>query len=127
MSYLLDTCALIWLAMGGGKLSDQAKRRISSAAVLYYSPISVWEIARLVAQEKIVLPVSPRDFIADLAKAYDLASLPLTDVITLEAAELPEYHKDPADRFIIATALHENLTVITGDEKFSPYGVRTMR
>ena len=57
MRYLLDTCALIWLGMGGGDLSADAKRRITVASSLYYSSISVWEIARLQKEGKVVIPV----------------------------------------------------------------------
>ena len=44
----------------------------------------------------------------------------------LKAAELPWLHKDPADRFIIATALANNFTVVTSDGNFPRYGVRTI-
>ena len=45
----------------------------------------------------------------------------------VRAAQLPAYHRDPADRIIIATALMRDLTIVTGDEKFPQYGVRTLR
>jgi len=126
MNYLLDTCALIWLGMGGGELSDEAKRRISVASRLYYSPISAWEVTRLKMEGKIVIPHSAETFFADLSDAYGLASLPPTDDTMIRAALLPNHHRDPADRIIIATALMRDLIVITGDEKFSRYGVRTV-
>ena len=44
----------------------------------------------------------------------------------MRAAQLPEHHRDPADRMIIATALMHDLIVVTGDEKFPQYGVRTI-
>lgn len=126
MNYLLDTCALIWLGMGGGALGDRARKRISVAARLYYSSISAWEIARLQQEGKIVLPTTPETFLADLAAEYGLASLPPTDAVMVRAAQLPAHHRDPADRIIIATALMRDLTIVTGDEKFPRYGVRTL-
>ena len=126
MKYLLDTCALIWLGMGGGALGPAARKRISVAAQLCYSSISVWEIARLKGEGKLRIPVAPDVFMSDLVEAYGLTSLPPTDSIMLRAAQLPSHHRDPADRIIIATALVHGLAVVTGDEKFPQYGVRTI-
>ena len=53
-------------------------------------------------------------------------SIPPADDIMIRAAQLPDFHKDPADRIIIATSLAYNLTVVTGDSKFPQYGVRTI-
>ena len=126
MNYLLDTCALIWLGMGGGELTEEAKRRISVATRLHYSSISAWEITRLRQEGKIFLPCSPETFLADLSDAYGLSSLPPDDAVMMRSAQLPNHHRDPADRIIIATALMRDLIVITGDEKFPQYGVRTI-
>ena len=126
MRYLLDTCALIWLGMGGGELSANARRRIAVAAALQYSSISVWEIARLMKEGKVVIPNDAVGFVADLKEQYGVTAIPPTDDIMLRAAHLPDFHKDPADRIIIATALANNLTVVTGDGKFPQYGVRTI-
>ena len=126
MRYLLDTCALIWLGMGGGDLSANAVRRISVASSLHYSSISAWEIARLRKEGKVAIPNDPADFIADLSAMYGLSAIPPDDEIMLRAANLPDFHKDPADRIIIATAFVHNLTIVTGDNKFAQYGVQTL-
>ena len=126
MRYLLDTCAMIWLGMGGGDLSANARRRIASASALHYSSISAWEIARLLKAGKVVIPNDAASFVADLREQYGIIAIPPTDDIMLRAAQLPDFHKDPADRIIIATSLAYNLTVITGDGKFSQYGAKTI-
>lgn len=126
MNLLLDTCALLWLGMGGGDLGPSARRRIEAAPARYYSSISAWELARLAKEGKIELGVPPGDFLSELADQYGLASLPPTDETMLRAAQLPDIHKDPADRIIIATALLRNLPVVTGDARFPQYGVRTI-
>ena len=126
MQYLLDTCALIWLGMGGGDLSADARRRISLASALHYSSISTWEIARLMKENKVFIPNDVAVFVADLKEQYGLAAIPPTDGIMIRAAQLPDFHKDPADRIIIATALANDLTVVTGDGKFAQYGVRVV-
>ena len=125
MNYLLDTCALLWLGMGGGDLSLEAKRRIETAANLFHSSISAWELARLIKEGKIEIGAEPDVFLSDLADQYGLVSIPPTDDIAIRAAQLPDFHKDPADRIIIATALAQNLPVVTGDGRFPQYGVQT--
>jgi len=126
MNYLLDTCALLWLGMGGGELTPEARRRISVAAQLFYSSISLWEITRLQKEGKVVLPNTPEQFIADMIDAYGLSAIPPSDGVMIRAAQLPDHHRDPADRVIIATALMNDLIVVTGDGKFAQYGVRTV-
>lgn len=126
MNLLLDTCALVWLGMGGGELGTAARRRIEAAPALYYSSITAWKLARLAKEGKIELGVPPGDFLSDLADQYGLASLPPTDETMLRAAQLPDIHKDPADRIIIATAQLHNLPVVTGDARFPQYGIRTI-
>ena len=126
MNLLLDTCALIWLGMGGGDLTASARRRLEASPALNYSSISVWELARLVKEGKVELGVDVGDFLSDLVSQYGLVSIPLTDEIAAASAQLPDFHKDPADRIIIATALIRNQTIVTGDGKFAQYGVRTI-
>ena len=126
MSYLLDTCALLWLGMGGGDLSEDARKRISVASALHYSSISAWEIARLQGEGKVVIPNTPDAFLSDLVDQYGLSAIPPTDDIMIRAAQLPMHHRDPADRIIIATSLVHDLIIVTGDEKFAQYGVRTI-
>ena len=61
-----------------------------------------------------------------IKEQYGLAAIPPTDDIMIRAAQLPDVHKDPADRIIIATSLAHDLTIVTGDSKFPQYGVRTI-
>jgi len=126
MNLLLDTCALVWLGMGGGDLTASAKRRIEASPALNYSSISVWEIGRLAKEGKVELGADVGVFISDLVNQYGLVSIPVTDEIAVASAQLPDYHKDHADRIIIATALLRKQTIVTGDGKFAQYGVRTI-
>jgi PIN domain nuclease of toxin-antitoxin system len=61
-----------------------------------------------------------------LTELYGLSAIPPNDDIMLRAANLPDFHKDPADRMIIATALISGMPIVTGDGKFSQYGVKTI-
>lgn len=123
---LLDTCALLWLASGSRNLSKSARAAIADAQVVYVSPVSAWEIAVKVAKGKIVLPCPAREWFDAIVRLYDIDVLKLSYDDMMRAAELPWHHKDPADRFIIATALKNGFTVVTADGNFSKYGVKAI-
>ena len=123
---LCDTCALIWLATGDAKLSRVARNLIRDAELLCFSSISIWEIARKVKAGELEIPVSPAMFADMLVKRYGMKELPLDNAIMLRSSALPEIHKDPADRFIIATALLNDCVIVTGDRRFPEYGVETI-
>ena len=123
---LCDTCALIWLATGDAKLSRVARNVIRDAELLCFSSISIWEIARKVKGGELEIPVSPAMFADMLVKRYGMKELPLDNAIMLRSSALPEIHKAPADRFIIATALLNDCVIVTGDRRFPEYGVETI-
>ena len=123
---LCDTCALIWLATGDARLSRMARAMIRDAELLCYSSISIWEIARKVKAGELEIPVSPTLFAGMLVKQYGMKELSLDNAVMLRSSALPEIHKDPADRFIIATALLNDCVVVTGDHRFPEYGVETI-
>ena len=124
---LVDSCAIIWLATGDRKLSKLARDAMRDAELLCFSSISIWEIARLVKAGDLELPVSPTRLADLLVEQYEMKELPVNNSISLRASALPEIHKDLADRFIIATALLNDFTVVTGDHRFAEYGVETIR
>ena len=120
---LLDTCAIIRLASGAGELSKAAMDEIARAPLAYVSPISLWEIALKVKSGNLVITGEPETFFKDVVENYDLTVLPLSLEVMAKSVNLPEIHKDPADRFIIASALLNGLSVVTTDHRFPEYGV----
>ena len=125
--FLVDTCAIIWLATGDRKLSQYARDAMRDAELLCFSSISIWEIARLVKAGDLEIPVTPVRLTDMLVERYDMKELPINNSIALRSSALPEIHKDPADRFIIATALLNDFAVVTGDHRFAEYGVETIK
>ena len=120
---ILDTCALLWLASGDKKLSRAALKEVNAAAAVYVSTISGFEIAIKVAKGKLKLPHPPQEWFEKVVEHHGLAVLPLELEVCITAAQLPPIHNDPCDRFIIAAAKLNDLTVVTGDEQFEKYGV----
>ena len=123
---LVDSCAIIWLATGDRKLSQFARDAMRDAELLCFSSISIWEIARLVKAGDLEIPVTPVRLADMLVERYDMKELPINNSIALRSSALPEIHKDPADRFIIAKALLNDFAVVTGDHRFAEYGVETI-
>ena len=123
---ILDTCALLWLASGSKKLSRAALKEIDAAPVVYVSAISGFEIALKVARGKLKLPLPPQEWLEKAVAHHGLTLLPLDLANCITAAQLPPIHDDPCDRFIIATAKLNDLTAVTADERFEPYGVRVI-
>ena len=121
---LLDTCAVLWLANGDfKKFSVSTMEALRRTDMLYVSPISEWEISLKWRDGGIDLPMPPRELMRKLMEAYSLSLFPLTEEVMFKATELPNVHRDPADRFIIATAMIGNFCVVTADRRFSQYGI----
>ena len=123
VAMILDTCALLWLASGGGKLSRRTLKEIQESPTVYVCAISGFEIALKAADGKLKLPIPIQEWFKDVIEQHSLTLLQLDLELCIAAARLPDIHKDPADRFIIAAAKLNDLTVVTRDEQFGRYGV----
>ena len=123
MKYLLDTHTLIWLIESSSKVSDNIKERLKIPGnTICLSSVSLWEIAIKTSLRKLDLK-SPFDkLLSDLHKT-DIVILQIEDDYLRKLAALPLIHKDPFDRLIIATALTEELTIVTADNNIQKYDV----
>lgn len=120
---ILDTCALLFLASGDRRLSRHARERLQEEPVRWYCAISSFEIALKHGQGKLDLPLAPLRWLRAVEKRYALTEVVLDSGLCVAAADLPQHHRDPFDRFIIAAALRLRVPIVTIDPKFSPYGV----
>jgi PIN domain nuclease of toxin-antitoxin system len=120
---LLDTCALLWLAQGGGPLSAKALRELADAPFVYVSAISGFEIGIKYKKGKLGLPVPPTEWFAAIVAHHGLQVLPLDLDVCIQSTQLPPVHQDPCDRMIIATAKNHGLRVVTADPVFRAYGI----
>ena len=123
---LLDTCALLWLVSGDKKISKTALLQIDNTSIVYVSAISAWEISLKYERKKLVLPLEAEEWFYNTIKKHSLVLVPLDISILCSANKLPLHHKDPADRIIIATAIKEKATIVTGDDKFLKYDVKVI-
>src|SRR6056297_1050375 len=120
---MLDTCALIWLVNGGGRISEDTLKLIQKADIVYVSAATALEVGCKAAIKKLELPMNAEKWYSKVLSIHDLVEIPITGKIALFSASLPLIHKDPADRIIIATAILNRLPVVTHDSRFSQYSV----
>jgi PIN domain nuclease of toxin-antitoxin system len=122
---LLDTCGLLWLAAGHRRLSAPARRRIDSATLVGVSAITAWEVGLKAARGELKLPIEAEEWFEGAIAHHRLQVFEITPRIAFEANRLPWHHRDPADRFILATARLHHMAVVTADDNFATYGVET--
>jgi PIN domain nuclease of toxin-antitoxin system len=124
MKLLLDTHAFLWLVEGSPNLSPAAQAAFANPAhVLYLSTASVWEIAIKTGNKKLSLSDLLDVFISKWTAAYQLVLLPIDTPRALAVVKLPDHHRDPFDRILIAQARVEGMTLVSADAKLSPYPV----
>jgi PIN domain nuclease of toxin-antitoxin system len=123
---ILDTCALLWLASGDPRLSDDAREAIESSNHLGVCAISAFEIGQKYYKNKLLLPESPERWFSAILEFYELPVFKMDHQIAIRATELPGHHADPCDRIIVATAQILNLAIVTSDTKIAKYGVKTL-
>lgn len=118
MRLLLDTHVWIWSLLDPDRLSRKAVRVLEDpSSELWLSPISLWELSVLVERGRLTLEEPIDEWIA---RAFDVAPMreaPLTHEIALESARVSLPHRDPADRFLVATARVLDLSLATADER----------
>jgi len=126
---LLDTHVLVWLDEANPRLGPGAIKKIDAAfqaGNAMVSAISFWEVSMLVRKGRIRLELDLRVWRNDFMQ-QGLIELPVTGEIGIKAAGLEQFHGDPADRLIAATALQHSLTLITADEKLLSCKLATTR
>jgi PIN domain nuclease of toxin-antitoxin system len=130
MRLLLDTCGIIWSVADPDRLSETERLLLQDRnASVYFSPISSAEIACLAERHRIEFDRHWKLWFNHFIGLNKWKCLDITLDVMQEAYSLPgEFHQDPADRIIVATARIHNLTIITGDLKIVNYPhVKTSR
>ena len=122
---ILDTHALVWWVGADPTLSRKARQVIEKEMAggdIIISAISAWEIAMLVEREKLVLSMEVELWMATVAEIEAVRMVPVDVEVSVKAVALPgEFHKDPADRMIVATARKFSIPLVTKDEKIRAY------
>lgn len=127
-SLLLDTHVWTWFMLANAELAVSERNAINRAAAsgqLRIAAISVWEAALLASRGRVVLGRPLTQWITEAVSAPGLTIEPLFPQVAVEACSLPEaFHRDPADRLIVATARVTNATLMTRDRHILDYAAR---
>jgi PIN domain nuclease of toxin-antitoxin system len=125
--HLLDTHVWFWLLRGNeGRLAAKTVARLERSALgapLGVSVISVWEIALLASKGRIGLGMPVHAWIESALNRPGLTLVGLAPEIAMESCNLPgEFHADPADHFLVATARLKKAVIVTRDGRILKYG-----
>lgn len=119
MRLLLDSHILVWWMSDDVRLGA-ARRRAIARAEVFFSPLSAWELGLKILAGR--LDLGGRSPIADwIGEGFE--ELAFTAAHAEAALELPPIHRDPVDRYLVAQALVEGLTLATDDETIRRYPV----
>lgn len=128
MSYLLDTHIWLWLLTTPGRIRPDLLAELRDPrATLLLSAASSWEIAIKWALGRLPLPEPPAVYVPGRMRQSGVTGLPIEHAHALRVSALPDHHRDPFDRLIIAQAQLERLPIVTVDRAFEPYDVRMVR
>ncbi|MEI6208444.1 MAG: type II toxin-antitoxin system VapC family toxin [Desulfuromonadales bacterium] len=111
----------IWIRWSCNDLPGSITNRIERASSVGVSAISCWEVAYLAKRGRLDLGLPLKEWLDASLEQSGIMQLPLDGDIARIAAELPDHHRDPSDRFIIATAINYNAKIISFDSQFPRY------
>jgi len=123
---VLDTHILIWWCDGDERLSAKAKSHIDAALEsgeeILLSSISAWEVSMLISKNRLALTMDVDTWLQTVSDIDNVRFIPVDNKVAVESTRLPdEFHKDPADRMIVALARTLSAPLITADEKILNY------
>jgi PIN domain nuclease of toxin-antitoxin system len=126
---LLDTHALIWLDEGSHRLGKESLSLIDlslQSNELSVASISFWEVAMLIEKGRLEMQMTAEIWRQNLID-NGLQEISLTGNIAIQASLLKDFHGDPADRIIVATALHATATLCTADKQILSWKQNLLR
>ncbi len=100
---------------------------VDTRNVVLLSAASSWEIAIKYALGRLPLPIAPAEYVVSRMARSGTTGLPVEHRHALQVAELPDHHRDPFDRLLVAQARVEDLALVTADRQLDVYDVRIVR
>ena len=127
MNALLDTHTFLWWITDNAELSPRAREVIGDGDnTLYVSAASGWEIAIKAKLGRLQLPDNPARFVAEHMSLNAITSLPIQLSHALHVYTLPNHHRDPFDRMLVAQSQLEKLPIVTKDPQIGRYSVEVI-
>lgn len=124
MRILLDTHAFLWWIADDQRLSQRSIELISDGNnELLFSAASGWEIAIKVGRGRLDMPDPLDRFVSEQLFRNHIGVLPIQLSHALRAVALPQFHRDPFDRLLVAQAQVESLPILSSDKRLSDYDI----
>lgn len=124
MRLLLDTATFIWLVDGNTALTPRARELIVDPEnEVFLSAASAWEIVIKYSLGRLLLQVPPDVYVTEQRQLHRIETLSISEIAALQVDKLPNIHRDPFDRIIVAQAIVHGLTVVTSDRLITAYPV----
>jgi PIN domain nuclease of toxin-antitoxin system len=118
MKLLLDTHIWLWSLFEPARLTNRVATALEDAAnELWLSPLSVWETLILSEKGRVILTPDPIGWIRNVFRAIPFKEALLNHEIAMQSRLVDLSHQDPVDRFLVATAVVYDLTLVTADER----------
>jgi len=118
MKLLLDTHIFLWSLVEPSRLSRRVAAELDTPSnELWLSPVVVWEVLILAEKARVVLHPDPVTWIGNVLRAVPFTEASLSHEIAIRSRAIDLPHQDPVDRFLAATALAYDLTLVTADER----------
>lgn len=117
MRLLLDTHIWLWAAVSPERLLPRVKRALMKAEARCLSPVSLWEALLLAERGRIDLGAQPVEWLRLRLRESPMTNVPLDREAALVSRSLELEHEDPADRFLVATAIVHGLVLVTADQR----------
>lgn len=118
MKLLLDTHIWLWSLLEPERLVPRVRAELESpGAELWLSPISVWEALMLAERGRVAVGSDPAAWVEQMVRATPRREAVLTHEVAVQSRRLSLPHQDPADRFLVATAMVYDLVLVTADER----------
>ena len=116
---LLDTHVVLWWRTNDARLNAAAREQIARSPLVLVSAASAWEVAIKMSLGRLTLP----EPFANGVSASGFQRLPVAFEHAEAAGALPDHHRDPFDRMLVAQAQLEGCTLVSHDKLLAPYGV----
>jgi PIN domain nuclease of toxin-antitoxin system len=119
VNLLIDTPVFLWILSGDRRLKAKSRDVIRNADRGFVSLVSAWEVAIKAGLGKLVFPIQFEPAITESG----LTPLAISFAHVAAIQHLPNHHRDPFDRLLVAQAVMEGLTLISADHRLAKYGI----
>ncbi len=127
MRALLDTHAFLWWVLDSSALSNVGRELMGDGRNdLYLSAASAMEIAVKAHRGRLALPEPPESYVPSRLVSEGFQAMPIEIAHALRVARLPDIHRDPWDRLLVAQAQIEGIPIVTADPAIARYDVETI-